>query len=236
MFIQILSVIIVVLPNLFASRLALHPPFKWIISVFDPKYIGAIPVGYTLSFSVFLILLRVIYLLNKKALRQEDALKPILEIQFEPKGDAYYQDNFVLRTVRISINNPSAKTIKNVKARLTSIEPTPYLLQRVTTLPLHKTHDDSWLIDSFNINPFDNEFIDIVQWMRKAEATSSSAMRPAYFEITHIAKISRRYFDPADHKITIKISANDTSPIQKSFNIGLRNNDDMGDKLWMWPV
>ncbi len=179
-----------------------------------------------------------IFVENKLLKKQ---LEPVLEIQFEQNNDIYYQDSPIspyYRLVRIVIYNPSGKTINNIEVQLVGIEPMPSHIKGVLPLLLCLKDDAPPSIRTFDLKPHSKQFINVIQWRPGKESDNMSAGFPPVFNIVTFAFVSGvvALLRLADYKITIEVTANDVVPVQKDFNIGIQNNDNTKEKLWMRPV
>lgn len=179
---------------------------------------------------------KIIAIKQKRIEQLEEKIRPKLSIMFEQNNNTYYQDDSRLRAVKLAIYNLSAQTIKNIEIKITKVEPMPNNLNSPLPLPLRITHDNPPLIKEFDLNPHSEKFIDVVRQYHHNQSDAPSNSNQTNFEITHSISDIRVFIEPDDYKITIKITANNMLPIQKDFNIGLRNNDNTKDKLWMWSV
>jgi hypothetical protein len=189
--------------------------------------------------------------LKKETQFLEEKLQPKLEIGFDENDPRYFFESPYFRSerpiddiiraetpndwrlCRISIKNLStASTVRNVEVKLVQIEKCPDHLKGKLPLRLHFMHDnDNPPTHRLDLNPGSPQFVDVVML-----SLDLGADGPPDFVLTHSEIGIEAKLPIDDYKVTIEVSAKDATSLSRAFCIGMREKDEAGLTIWMWPV
>jgi hypothetical protein len=161
--------------------------------------------------------------------------RPKLEIKYKENEPNYYDKALGYQIHRISIHNlSSVETIKNLKAKLTEIQPLHGVFKNNRPILLHFMGDNQEVFNkSIDLDPTDKVFIDVIELHSVTSGNS-------YFKIptSEILKTTEFIFNRDESfKINIQASGLNIKTEVKSFKFGITTNDVGGDwKLWFKPI
>jgi hypothetical protein len=189
--------------------------------------------------------------LSAANLKLEDRLKPKLLIEYDEADSNSYHDSPLFhrpqplheifdqphdrktvncwRYCRLKLRNLSMVTAENVEVRLAAIEPFPDGLKGKLPLPLRFTHDNVPPYKRYkDINPDSYEFVDVIQqsWPEHGSAP--------YLVVQHSVDGVEGVFEVGEYRIKIEAAGRNVLCAPTYLNIGVKNKDGTGTKLWLW--
>lgn len=154
-------------------------------------------------------------------LKERTISKPPLKIEYFNNKEEYYQKLRHGERHRISIENLTNQTIKDICIELFEMTPLHPVFKKLLPLPLEK---------SIKLNP-GKIFIPVVQWTWDVGGVE-------YYGIISNNEQDETKFSLNDkgHEILITIRGENIQPVSKKFSFGIKREYSKGANLWFRPI